>query len=276
MLQSSVFFTPEKKRNLNSYSSDTSSTGSIYTPPPDSCVSSNKKQRIGKEMGAPLYAFDPSDNDKEKIEQRKLAARYSQKEENAKKCFFKIDQIAQKLNDFSRDKYDIRNYKELFDRTIVKLFRFVLTQKLELILGPNEDYEYYSHGNMADGGCVFAAGEFGFDQTGKLRYVSNTTGHYRVPQDCLLYVLYPYLMDEYGYSLEDIQSLHQGTWTRSPEDAAHESQYSCDLVGETFHYDQRLPIVLVNDNKIVENSASVYSTPPKSTTSTSNFSYVTP
>ncbi|MCD8500272.1 MAG: hypothetical protein LRY43_04550 [Gammaproteobacteria bacterium] len=178
------------------------------------------------------------------------------------------------LNNLYRDE---RTVKKLPGATEVKLFRFVITDTAQLRLGPNQDFEYYSHGSMANGGGVFAAGEMGFDQTGKLRYVSNTTGHYRVPQESLLYVLYPYLMDQYNYSLEDIQSLYQGTWTRSQEDNEDESEYSCELVGERFDYTQCLAIISVNDKQnITENPASIYSTPSKSRTNTSDFSYVTP
>lgn len=92
------------------------------------------------------------------------------------------------------------DYQELENAT-VRLFRFVINAEGKLKCGINDDRELYSHEQLAggEGRGVFAAGEFGIDSQGVLRYVNNRTGHYRVPATVIQDVVIPHLkkmMDE--------------------------------------------------------------------------------
>ncbi|MCD8500271.1 MAG: hypothetical protein LRY43_04545, partial [Gammaproteobacteria bacterium] len=64
------------------YSNTTDSDNTVYS-------SVNKKQRLVEKANAPLYYFNPSPADKNRIEQRRLAPGYRRKEEEAEKLFFR-------------------------------------------------------------------------------------------------------------------------------------------------------------------------------------------
>ena len=184
---------------------------------------------MADETTLPLYLYNPSEVDRQKTEDRRRSAGYQQKCAGVK--FFTLEQICTSTEEFwpteDSDDIDGVDYKKLDDEdgTIVKLFRFIIN-KSELKCGLNNRLEQYSHLNMADDGGVFSASEFGIDQTGKLRYVSNKTGHYRVPSSTLNTVVYPYLISVMGYTLKEIEALYEqpiaGIASEELEELSHE------------------------------------------------------
>ena len=116
---------------------------------------------------------------------------------------------------------------------VVQLFRFVITEQGELRCGSNDEREHYSHGQLAGNNQnVAAAGEFGFDCSKKLVYISNKTGHYRVPSSFLPFV-YSYLMDHEGFKKSAIKKLQVRGYD------IHQEKSAIAEVGE-FEYQENL------------------------------------
>ncbi len=144
-----------------------------------------------------LYPFNPSLADEASIQQRKIHPAFN---ENCKKTeFLTFAQVAENAkNSFTfslerSQKQDSDSYKTISSDTVVKLFRFVITAETGLICGCNDPYEWYSHEQLARGTPVIAAGEFGINQYGRIAYINNKTGHYRVPFEVVDEVVLPYL-----------------------------------------------------------------------------------
>lgn len=168
-----------------------------------------------------VYAYNPSEETKKQIEKLQAVAARSMK--SKRNTFRTIKEILSELNETYKCQAElsldlsIRVYRWMPNDMVVKLFRFVITPLGHLICGSNEVDELCSHGAMAgENAPIVAAGEFGFYYDAEkqgfcLGYVSNRTGHYRIPPETLTEVVYPYLIDIEGYSVEEIRQLYQGT-----------------------------------------------------------------
>ena len=219
----------------------------MFTPPrhttPDRRLE-NPMKKIRREVPStlqskPLYPFNPLPQHAKIIAERRNHPRFKRDCANVK--FYAIDNIPTKCaSDLwwrENETSDTRNYKKLPNGVSVKLFRFSIKESGELVCGPNDVGEKYSHGAMVDYDDVFAVGEFGADKQGNILYVSNRTGHYCVPPESLSERVYPYLIDVLGYTLEQIQAFYEGTYTHGEIiDGATVIAYSCNPVGETFVY----------------------------------------
>ena len=96
----------------------------------------------------------------------------------------------------------------------ITLYRFIVTVEGQLICATNNpDFEEYSHSSMVERAdtehapYLLAAGELGLNELGKLTFVSNRTGHYRIPLETLRGILLPCL-EAHGFSVEDLQQLY--------------------------------------------------------------------
>ena len=152
-----------------------------------------------------LYHFNPSKLDSLSINQRKLDARYEDNVTKAKKKRLMFEELSTDASK-AKDRFDERETLVLPGDT-VNLYRFVILRNGRMVCGQNYQDEAYSHENLADGDGVLAAGEFGFNTSGSLRYVSNRTGHYRVAQKVLIEVVFPCL-EAHGCTVKDLQQLY--------------------------------------------------------------------
>ena len=152
-----------------------------------------------------LYHFNPSKLDSLSINQRKLDARYEDNVTKAKKKRLMFEELSTDASK-AKDSFDDRETLVLPGDT-VNLYRFVILRNGRMVCGQNYQDEAYSHENLADGDGVFAAGEFGFNTSGSLRYVSNRTGHYCVPPKVLSTIVLPCL-EAHDCTVEDLEQLY--------------------------------------------------------------------
>ena len=96
-----------------------------------------------------------------------------------------------------------------------------------MVCGQNYPEEAYSHENLADGDGVFAAGEFGFNTSGTLRYVSNRTGHYRVPPIVLIKVVLPCL-EAHGCTVDVLRTLYVDKYSNNQAESGEPAQLFSD------------------------------------------------
>jgi len=167
--------------------------GQFFAPPQEGPISMGETTFNGQTVL--LYSFAPSQEDRIKIQQRKMHPQFALNCENLQRLTYEQASLSA-LGHKDKPSYiidDSEDYKVLQNGAYVKLFRFVITEQGALICGSSLPYEYYSHEQLASGGLVIAAGEFGFNEEGDLLYINNKTGHYRVPYEVILKVVLPYM-----------------------------------------------------------------------------------
>lgn len=166
--------------------------GQFFAPPQEGPISMG--ETTFNDQTVQLYSYAPSEEDRKKIEQRKMHPQFALNCERLQRLTYEEASLSAVGH---RDKpshfFDSEDYTVVQDNAVVKLFRFVITEQGQLICGSSLPYEYYSHEQLASGGLVIAAGEFGFNEKGELLYINNKTGHYRVPYEVISDVVFPYM-----------------------------------------------------------------------------------
>lgn len=171
-----------------------SPVGQFFAPPQEGPISRGETTFNGQTVL--LYSYAPSQHDRRTIERRKMHPQFALNckklqrlsyEEASRSAIGHKDKPGYISNCFDEE------YNVLQNGVHVKLFRFVITAQGELICGSSLPDEYYSHEQLASGGLVIAAGEFGFNEKGHLLYINNKTGHYRVPYEVISDVVFPYM-----------------------------------------------------------------------------------
>jgi len=141
----------------------------------------------------------------------------------------------------------------------IMLYRFIVTVEGQLICATNNpDFEEFSHisianrSNTEDAPYLLAAGELGFDHSGKLTFVSNRTGHYRIPSETLHTVLLPCL-ECHGYSVEDLQQLYVRPCSIEQPTGGEPAQFFLDYTSSSYteYFNQKVgdtPTSIVPEN----------------------------
>ena len=224
-------------RGSSSYENLSDALGTLSGTPRESSPSKLQESQIteeiklgSEELPLTLYNFNPNEENREAIQDRKRHPQYKNLVEEAINKRLRFDELSDKSKNSSndRDEFDIQQRDmRSFSGVDVTLYRFVILRNGRMVCGDNYEEEARSHENLADCDGVLAAGEFGFDTSGCIRYVSNRTGHYRVPPEVLSKVVLPCL-EAHGCTVDVLRTLYVDKYSNNQAESGEPAQLFSD------------------------------------------------
>lgn len=224
-------------RGSSSFDNLSDALGASSGTPRESSPSKRQDSQIteeiklgSEELPLTLYNFNPSEENRKAIQGRKLHPQYKNLVEEAINKRLRFDELSDKSKNSSndRDEFDIQQRDmRSFSGVDVTLYRFVILRNGRMVCGDNYEGEARSHENLADCDGVLAAGEFGFDTSGCIRYVSNRTGHYRVPPEVLSKVVLPCL-EAHGCTVDVLRTLYVDKYSNNQAESGEPAQLFSD------------------------------------------------